>query len=906
MSSPTVLQKLGDKVSRYVSGIKTLPPEDSEVKSLEANQEQVDALAGKPHLRPIIQEEMTVPTAQPTDATRYGSRGGEKRYMVDPQGNLTEIPMAKPQHVDHYSMTVPYPEEPAMKPIIPQSLTQPMSKAPVYDDGGDVATKQMNDADAALAAGASRDAAPMPAMPQIPQYTGGKSQKPQPVPSPKDPTVDRGLNVLQPSYMPGGGPNVQAPAMPKIELDMSKAPVFDEGGDVDVNDGKHSIAVVEDGERVLTPAQNDQFKKEHPDEAAAHAQPTQTTELRPFSEVKAEKDKAQAPQPALKTMDSTAGGENKEQAAQVAPPAPEQLPTASHAERVAIKADQQKAMGQGVNGLTQLGLANIHAKQLGLKGLTEDAEPGSITDKMTAPAGLNGGEGGPQAQPAAPSAPGMPQIPAAAPAAPNTSSEQGKDFKTRLAQLKLDHAKALAERTPEGKVQADYIQEQINDLHKNNPYGTEGNHDSWLGKLGHVAAKVGNIAGNIVAPSTMALIPGTELNKQVQEHKLQGQTAQDEASLAAQDKADKTSGIPGYKQVTGGAIDPKNPDAGSQVAFYNEKDPSNIVYGGPLTPKTTPAQSKQEYQKVLAKIGTPDAADPAQQMKALEAAHASGVITDDEFHNSIGYLGANNAPATQATTSEEKRVAGKTLYYNTPQGRVAYTPAEAKAEGLNPSEGTVQNEAQVSKDREKSVSYNSITKALTQYQRDIDAGNITDLDRKTLATVVEESESPDYISKLMAGAFDAVLGHPITGYSEKLSKGVLTKNQYQDMTPAGRQLLADYYTAMMAHFANVKAIMGSIPRNEKLLQTEMHTIPKPYLNGEEAKPTFQNYQDFMHLRNADNVQFNLPNEAASKKEEEKTTEPTTRPRKATTAKPAAKTNNGYSVNNPFAPKPNQP
>lgn len=38
-------------------------------------------------------------------------------------------------------------------------------------------------------------------------------------------------------------------------------------------------------------------------------------------------------------------------------------------------------------------------------------------------------------------------------------------------------------------------------------------HPGTLGKIGHALAKVGNIAGNIVAPGTMSLIPGTELNR---------------------------------------------------------------------------------------------------------------------------------------------------------------------------------------------------------------------------------------------------------------------------------------------------------------------------------------------------------------------------------------------------------
>lgn len=40
-----------------------------------------------------------------------------------------------------------------------------------------------------------------------------------------------------------------------------------------------------------------------------------------------------------------------------------------------------------------------------------------------------------------------------------------------------------------------------------------------LGKIGHVAAGIGNVLGNIFAPATMALIPGTELHSQIQKNR---------------------------------------------------------------------------------------------------------------------------------------------------------------------------------------------------------------------------------------------------------------------------------------------------------------------------------------------------------------------------------------------------
>jgi hypothetical protein len=60
---------------------------------------------------------------------------------------------------------------------------------------------------------------------------------------------------------------------------------------------------------------------------------------------------------------------------------------------------------------------------------------------------------------------------------------------------------------------------------KANPWGSPENHPGLLGKIGHYAAKIGNIAGDIVAPGTMANIPGTELNRRLEERGLETQIA---------------------------------------------------------------------------------------------------------------------------------------------------------------------------------------------------------------------------------------------------------------------------------------------------------------------------------------------------------------------------------------------
>jgi hypothetical protein len=48
-------------------------------------------------------------------------------------------------------------------------------------------------------------------------------------------------------------------------------------------------------------------------------------------------------------------------------------------------------------------------------------------------------------------------------------------------------------------------------------------HRGWLGKIGQVAKTMGNVAGDVFAPSVMAMIPGTDLNKRIEAARVEAQ-----------------------------------------------------------------------------------------------------------------------------------------------------------------------------------------------------------------------------------------------------------------------------------------------------------------------------------------------------------------------------------------------
>lgn len=73
---------------------------------------------------------------------------------------------------------------------------------------------------------------------------------------------------------------------------------------------------------------------------------------------------------------------------------------------------------------------------------------------------------------------------------------------------------------------------------------TLASHDTRLGKIGHVLGRIGNIAGDIVAPAEMRLIPGTDLNKAGRAEELQNQleTAEGKEETARHNRAEENIG----------------------------------------------------------------------------------------------------------------------------------------------------------------------------------------------------------------------------------------------------------------------------------------------------------------------------------------------------------------------------
>ena len=819
MSSSSVLKKIGDKATGAASALKSLPPDSNEAESLKEKQAQVDAVSGKTALNTT-----PAPEASPSEQdkvnplSRYGSQQGEKRLDT----SYLNVPTAV--------------------------------KAPIYDAGGDVG------------------------------IIGGTNNN----------------------------------------LRKLGAPVLDEGGDapVNVNDGNHQIAVLKDGEKVLSPEQADQYRAEHPEHGAPAGFPgmvlpnpkgikvsdSDNPEPKPSDTdrlptgVKANTDNAPLETPkgdtsnpptaqlakpgamhevstdtGLKPYSQVMEDKAKAKAAeQVNNPNPTGQPSTASSTETQVQPGEGQAVPEEKPKAT-LGqpLAQAWLKRMGVTSPTDlmqtpkefnqgAPDQGAVEQGMPAPKGMNQG--------AAPQ-PGLKPI--VQPEATAPAVLKGKEaFQSQIKMYDTAYQsamdKAAATNDPQYREQAARIQEAKQAYEKAHPWGSpESAHPGVLGRLGHIASRVGNIAGDIAAPGLMEITPGTDLHKAVE----RGQTARDVKEASAQNAAENkvtATAIPGYHQVTGGATDPQHPELGPQVAFESEKDPTKIVYQGPITPKAAAGGDKAAFEKTLAQIGSADVADPTKQQAAIEQAHTDKKITDEQYNNANAYLGSTaNAPATQAGAAqvkEDQKIAagfrGKTLVFQNPDGsRQGMTYEQAKAEGRDLNGAMSYTPMAADKLRTSEKSYHNALQMFGDYEKDINKSSLSLPDEdalKVLTSHADDAVSSGYLGKEGGSLMDIFSGEPLTGYNKKLMGGAMTADQYAKMGPAARTLLADYFQAMLSHFQSIKDTQGSIPRNPEMIRTEMGAIPMPFLKKEEAAPAFTKYFDRMHNMNVDAVRFGKP------------------------------------------------
>jgi hypothetical protein len=78
--------------------------------------------------------------------------------------------------------------------------------------------------------------------------------------------------------------------------------------------------------------------------------------------------------------------------------------------------------------------------------------------------------------------------------------------------------------------------------HQEHPWGTPENHPGALGKAAHIFSQIGNIAGDVLAPSVMANIPGTQLGMEREEGTLAKQVNDEQAGESLNRERNATAG----------------------------------------------------------------------------------------------------------------------------------------------------------------------------------------------------------------------------------------------------------------------------------------------------------------------------------------------------------------------------
>ena len=299
------------------------------------------------------------------------------------------------------------------------------------------------------------------------------------------------------------------------------------------------------------------------------------------------------------------------------------------------------------------------------------------------------------------------------------------------------------------------------------------------------------------------------------------------------------------------------------------------------TPAATAAADKQANEAIAQKAAAAGFPldDPKTLRKNLDAAVKAGAITKDDAAKLSGYQTLNATPGQNLTVRLEgeaqtnadainKMFEGKEVLAHLPPDaahpegqRLLMSYADAKAQGIPPERLVALNAKEAQDTRDKITSTGATFRSLDTYRSDMKkaAPQLTEDDRRALQVLTShEQVGEGFLDKIASGTLDTLFGQPLTGYSAKAMSGIMTKDQYDKLSKPAQKLVSDYFTAVIANFANMKNIMGSVGRNPMQLQAEINTIPLPYLGWDEASPAFDNKRDDIRTRAASQPQIYQP------------------------------------------------
>ena len=169
-----------------------------------------------------------------------------------------------------------------------------------------------------------------------------------------------------------------------------------------------------------------------------------------------------------------------------------------------------------------------------------------------------------------------------------------------------------------------------------NPWGSAENHPGIMGKIAHYLAAAGNIAGNIVAPATMANIKGTQLNRQEEERGLEREVqgrekAEEEAKNSASERDLRAAQV--RKLGAGETPDILQDAAGNAVGWRDEKGALHS-----LDEEGTPANIKSIAEKWEGKTAARSQKQNIEQLLAERIDEVQGKGEDPSKDPQVQYL----------------------------------------------------------------------------------------------------------------------------------------------------------------------------------------------------------------------------------------------------------------------------
>jgi hypothetical protein len=483
-----------------------------------------------------------------------------------------------------------HPEEKRIDPRELQNMSKPLGSVPVYDDGGTVPTD-----DDRLKEAAQRQAEDE-VMNNVPlrgheqnARDAGQDAKLRRYPQPQSGIA----RVSDDTDNPSSGDASKTDQLTGANMSTKNAP--------------------------LTPPTMNEQNAEPSMEQPMMSEASAKTPLGP---------KVAAPQgTGMRQFPGTPGEEGRPGALQVAPEGedtkhPAEVPAPDDA-MATVQQDKLAAMKKGTAGLTDLGTALIHEK--------------ALMPKYTG----KGADEVPQGEPI------VPEDKKAFPALQHKELQnQLKDYDRRI-------QAAMNQGTPEGDREAESLQLAKSHLEKVNPYGSDANHPGFLGKLGHVAARVGEGALDAYAgpTATATLIPGSPEGRKVREADLRAQRGESSKEELEAAQAKFAGGKTPQEQDMRALVGQINPDTLENGPKYDPNHPQGRNYTTPEAYETSTTPGKGEassYARDRVKTGDAENfAEGIEQFHQMQAGNKPRSAKQEEIDNYIKSIGGDPHDATQ-------------------------------------------------------------------------------------------------------------------------------------------------------------------------------------------------------------------------------------------------------------------